>query len=95
MTDSVIGNIIEFLIGFFVIGYIVEFFGGILTTFIILNLGIVSSEASFFLYGTIGMYIIRIIVLGSLFYLRRMVAYGYLTDIIYELALGFILAMYI
>jgi len=89
MARTLVGKIIEFLIGFFLVPLVVGIVGGIALLFIIGSLGLASSEEQFMAYSLIGLWILKGLVILLLLFFRRHIAYGYIAGIILDFFSGF------
>jgi len=79
-------KIIEFLIGFFLVPMTEGLIFFAIIMFVIPHLNLDSEQL--ISYSTIIMYIIKAVILILLFLIRKMVAIGYLSNIIFELISG-------
>ena len=95
MAEGFIGKVVEFLLGFFLVPVVVGVIGGTIIFFLIPLLGVASSESQFIYYSRIGMFILKGAVLVLLFFIRKMVAIGYLVGIIIDFVFGFAVSPYL
>ena len=86
MAESFIGNVIEFLIGFILVPIVIEFAGIFLIT-IVSPAG--TSPAQIASNAQTWLLIIKGAILVLLFFIRKMVAAGLLTELILDFAFGF------
>ena len=87
--SGIFSKIIQFIIGFLLIPIIVGIIGGILIVFIIVTTGIATTETEVIAYSQIGLFIFRGIILVILFFVKKIVAIGYLLSIILDFVFGF------
>lgn len=80
MAESFLGNVLEFIVGFLLIGALV----GLIETLIILFVFPFFNIQLSVQLALISRYALRGIFLFSLFYFRNAIAYGYLLRLIFE-----------
>lgn len=83
MIKDILFGVIEFVIGFLLIPIFINLLSGALIA-MLANINVASSVTQLIAYSQIGSYALRGIVLILLFKIRKIIAFGYLADLILE-----------
>lgn len=85
-----IGSIIEFLVGFFLADIVVGAVGMMALVFLAPYVGV--AEVGLEQYLSVGIVVIKAAALGLLFFVRKMVAIGWLAGILFDVVVPYVLS---